>query len=78
MPRRFKHTSEVMDTMRNRFSHGNAQLDPELVWKTIEAGLPGRHAEVTEVSATHPHSPDHEVMQPYPTTRTLRLNPLFR
>ena len=47
----------VMDTMRNRVSHGYDKVDLELVWRTIQSDLPTLHAQISEIRATFPRNP---------------------
>ena len=41
--------------MRNAVAHGYFQVDLEIVWKTVQADLPGLYAQVRELLQNLPH-----------------------
>lgn len=56
---------QVMYTMRNRISHAYAQVDLEIVWKTIRFDLPSLRVQVMAARATlHPMDPEAGVRGP--------------
>ena len=54
----------VMYTMRNRVTHGYEKVDLEVVWKTVQADLPGLYQQVWEAVQSLPRDDNDNGMEP--------------
>jgi len=39
-------------TMCNRVTHGDNQIDLEIIWRKVQSDLPARHMQISRVCAT--------------------------